>query len=82
MMIVFVDVSLTGTNMVPQITILRIVSFPAEKLVLQKQHFSPPPIILSTCCSLDIVVGVGKRGAYQVVHGDLPARQHPLLELL
>ena len=26
------------------------------------------------------IVGVGKRGAYQLVHGDLP-RQHPLLEL-
>ena len=40
------------------------------------------PPILSTCYNHFIpIVGVGKRGAYWLVHGDLP-RQHPFVTTL
>ena len=37
---------------------------PTVILYFQHAHFIP-------------IVGVGKRGEYEMVHGDLPTRQHP-----
>ena len=51
-----------GKRCIPKIVVLKLIAPKIE--YFQHAHFIP------------IIVGVGKRGEYYLVHGDLP-RQHP-----